>query len=482
MYYFNDKCAFDPRAVVYDPCFWEAAGIPGFIRDLSPRSDQNWITDIFDHYFDFSFKCSVSPIVACAQDYPKPTEPFQREQIRAYLAAVAGIRYMLVLGGQHYYLMNAFTTVLIDIDDLVKSFTGSGSKPSATEHWNYISDALYIIGGALSVEAAVVAPEVFLPAVLAGIFGSLGGFAGVIDAAMDIKDIGPLDKDISGLKNYMADQGDVFLKLIENTGAAFLGSPVNASMILKNTSSYQWLNPTNEPIWEKPQLGVDASASMLKAWATSPIFQALGIFLHLETGCDHETMTQHLYDGQQCIGWSDDEIKIPDPTYVFPIYYIREDDFHSTRDYGLANNLKPSNFDNNPNFQWIDVAVGSMKCQYHFNTKNGFSSDAEFYLPFDATGLLDAMGSSGKSASSFDPRTVPCLWNMPVCSAADSNIVAACRSKQTCVTGHGSCDTCDIGASGAGFIDHTDDNFALDDWCAGKIGASNFEYRAFDYC
>ena len=35
VYYFNDDCAFDPHAVVYDACLWEAADIPGFIRDLS---------------------------------------------------------------------------------------------------------------------------------------------------------------------------------------------------------------------------------------------------------------------------------------------------------------------------------------------------------------------------------------------------------------------------------------------------------------
>ena len=216
--------------------------------------------------------------------------------------------------------------------------------------------------------AAVVAPEVVVPAqVLAGIFGSLGGFAGVIDAAKQTKDIPPLDKDISGLTEYMSDQGDVFLLLIENTATAFLANPLNASKLLDDTAPYQWLNPTNEPIWETPQLGVDATVSMLKAWATSRIFQALGIFLHLETGCDHKTMTQHLYDGQQCFGWSDDEINIPNPSYVFPIYYIQEDTFHGTRAYGLANNLNPSNFSQNPNFNWIDVAIGSMKCRKYIS-------------------------------------------------------------------------------------------------------------------
>ena len=148
VFYFNDTCAFDPHAVVYDPCLWEAADIPGFIRDLSPpvlKSDKDWIADIFDYYFGFSFKCSVSSILTCAQDYPKPKEPFDLEQIRGFLAAIAGIRYLLVLRGQHYYLTNAITTVLIDMDDmddLVKYFTGSGSKPSATDNWNYVSDAL----------------------------------------------------------------------------------------------------------------------------------------------------------------------------------------------------------------------------------------------------------------------------------------------------------------------------------------------------
>ena len=87
---------------------------------------------------------------------------------------------------------------------------------------------------------------------------------GVIDAASQIQDIPPLDKNILGLKNYMRDQGNVFVTLIEITGAAFLANPVNASELLNNTSSYNWLNQRNESIWEIPQIGIDATVFMLK--------------------------------------------------------------------------------------------------------------------------------------------------------------------------------------------------------------------------
>ena len=162
--------------------------------------------------------------------------------------------------------MNAFTDVTIDIDDLVNPFTGVGSKPSTTDEGGIISDVADIICGASKIMAAVVAPKFVVPAeVLAGAFGAAGGIVGVIDAATQTKDVPPLDRNILGLKNYMRDQGNVFVTLIENTGAAFLANPVNASELLNNTSSYNWLNRQNEPTWDTPQIGIDATISMLKA-------------------------------------------------------------------------------------------------------------------------------------------------------------------------------------------------------------------------
>ena len=69
-----------------------------------------------------------------------------------------------------------------------------------------------------------------------------------------------------------------------------------------------------------------------------------------------------------------------------------------------------------------------------------------------------------------------------MCSSADSGITNACRRVQTCVTGHGGCDTCAVGMSEYNQIDHIDDNLALDNWCAGKIGVKDtFSHQYFDY-
>lgn len=369
--------------------------------------------------------------------------------------------------GVHQYNKDVFSEAIAAIpgnngDGIVSQFV-QNTKPIPKDN-SQISTGFTVAAAAVGIVASVttdgLSQGLWVFSELLGL-GSLGDYSQQYPApSVDVFDLG----------GYLQKISDGITSASEHSALQVKQNVTFAVEALAKYNGYA-MNETDGAIWVTPTDAKTFSERIIHEWSISQLLRNAGIFVHWEK--TDQPGSPNL-TSLNCPGQTNIDIE-GNHYWTYPVFYqINAGPTpHAVREYDSITNLA------NWNLTWSQIALASGECQSsRFDSAN--QKFGKIDTKADDSGLAAAI--AGKEGS-FDSTQILCFWDLPVCAGTDLYLVDQCQADQCqCLAhagdhkGYNNRDEDSLnfrGPDDSGEWWNTGtyaDNFAFDDWCAGKLG------------